>query len=250
LNKRLLRLAFPIRHLSLFACCARRRSTRLSRFKSIAGRAHSPSPSSPHMSFAETANLRIRGYRDSDLDKVVALLHDVRTQRGDPGYVVPTSETKGKKTVEDFLPKLLMFCVLEAKAPLNDESHWVGIMTFANKGSPKNRNAMFGICLEEKFWGRGLGRPPFLLWYSACSIPCLNSSRSHSLASWSCLRSAGYASRLPWCERGQSSRHRALQEVVRILLRELFPEPHTCSAASSRKDESAGRTSRTASGGT
>jgi hypothetical protein len=109
------------------------------------------------MSFAETANLHIRGYRAADLDRVTALLADVHTQRGDPGYVVPGSEPKGKKTVEDFVPKLLMFCVLEAKAPLEDGSDWVGICTFANKGSPKNRNAMFGICLEEKFWGRGYG---------------------------------------------------------------------------------------------
>jgi RimJ/RimL family protein N-acetyltransferase len=106
--------------------------------------------------FAETASLRIRGYRESDFDKFVALLSDPRIIRTDPAYAVPASPEKFKKLVEESL-SLLMFCVLEAKTPLEDGNDWVGIVTLKNRMSPKNRNSMFGICLDAKFWGNGYG---------------------------------------------------------------------------------------------
>jgi hypothetical protein len=167
------------------------------------------------MAFAETTSLRIRGYRASDLDKIVALFNDPRTQRGDPGYVVPGSETKGRKEVEEFVPQLLMFCVLEAKTPLDDGSDWVGVCTLKNRGSPKNRNSMFGICLDVKFWGRGYGKTfsPFIMLF--VEYRDWNSSGGHALAGRPCFRSTRATSRLSWRLIRQPARHLGLQKDVR-----------------------------------
>jgi RimJ/RimL family protein N-acetyltransferase len=128
------------------------------------------------MAFAETASLRIRGFRETDTERVAALFADPRTQRGDPGLVVPVSEPAGKKEAMEFVEQVLMFCVLEVKTPLEDGSDWVGVCTLKKRGSPKNRNSMFGIALDARFWGRGYGTCTF----ASVSCDVLNGSSAGS----------------------------------------------------------------------
>jgi hypothetical protein len=113
----------------------------------------------PHstMTFAETANIRIRGFCESDLDKVVALLDDPRTSHSGPGYVLPKGEAALRKEFPDMLVKMFMFCIIETKEPLSDGSDFAGFMQLLSSGSPKNRTVMFGICLDHRFWGRKIG---------------------------------------------------------------------------------------------
>jgi hypothetical protein len=65
--------------------------------------------------FAETERLRIRGYRESDLDRLVAIFSDPRKRRGDPEAVVPESETKWRIALPAIVAKRLMFCILRRK---------------------------------------------------------------------------------------------------------------------------------------
>jgi RimJ/RimL family protein N-acetyltransferase len=106
--------------------------------------------------FAETANLRIRGYLESDWHKLSALRNDPKSTRRGPDFSLPYSEPSMKKLIEEMTGSL-MFCILEARKPLEDGNDWVGIVQLTKSGSPKNRTAMFGICLDEKFWGKGYG---------------------------------------------------------------------------------------------
>jgi RimJ/RimL family protein N-acetyltransferase len=108
--------------------------------------------------FAETQHLRIRGYHESDIDKLAALIDDPRTQRTGIMNVVP-QQYKLKKDLPDELTKkvYIMFCILEAKEPAEDGDTWAGFMQLLNLSSPKNRNVEFGIALNAKFWGKGLG---------------------------------------------------------------------------------------------
>jgi RimJ/RimL family protein N-acetyltransferase len=119
------------------------------------------------MSFAETSNIRIRGYRESDLDKLVALLDDSRTSRSGPGYVLPKGEATLKKEFPEMLGKMFMFCIIESKEPLEDGSNFAGIMQLLNNGSPKNRAVMLGICLDHRFWGRKIGEELFVWGHEA-----------------------------------------------------------------------------------
>jgi RimJ/RimL family protein N-acetyltransferase len=109
------------------------------------------------MAFAETTQLRIRGYKESDMDLLIELINDPRTQRANPRELLPRAVTKTKDDLLKWIDKALTLCILEAKEPLEDGSNWVGLMALTLEGSPKNRDVTFGIALDEKFWGRGFG---------------------------------------------------------------------------------------------
>jgi hypothetical protein len=107
--------------------------------------------------FAETNQLRIRGYQESDCDKLVSLLNDPRSKRSGPEYVKPTSEVALRKDIPEMARHAFMFCILEAKQPLEDGNNWVGFISLRQQSSPKNRDAMFGIILDARHWGKGYG---------------------------------------------------------------------------------------------
>jgi RimJ/RimL family protein N-acetyltransferase len=110
------------------------------------------------MTFAETVSLRIRGYRQSDLDHLVALFSDPRGERGDPNYIVPANETRWKKDIPGIFEKAFMACILEAKEPPADGNSWVGFVLLTKNGSPKNRDVKLAIQLDVNHWGRGYGK--------------------------------------------------------------------------------------------
>jgi RimJ/RimL family protein N-acetyltransferase len=107
--------------------------------------------------FAETANLRIRGLQESDTDNLVALISDPRTMRGNPAYVVPAGEVDTKKKIPEIPGRSLLFCILEAKIQPEDGHNLVGFVSLSTHYAPKNRNAMFGIVLDARHWGKGYG---------------------------------------------------------------------------------------------
>jgi RimJ/RimL family protein N-acetyltransferase len=110
------------------------------------------------MAFAETARLRIRGYCESDLDKLITLFDDLRTMRGNPEFIVPRNEAKQKTELpRELLEKATMCCVLEAKESLEDGNNLAGVVLLMASGSPKNRDVHLGITLDVTFWGRGYG---------------------------------------------------------------------------------------------
>jgi RimJ/RimL family protein N-acetyltransferase len=109
------------------------------------------------MTFSETARLRIRGYRESDLDKLVTLFSDARTMRGSPMFVVPKSEMKHKSELPELFEKSPMGCILETKEPLEDGNEWVGMVLLMANGTPKNRDVHLGIALDARHWGKGYG---------------------------------------------------------------------------------------------
>jgi RimJ/RimL family protein N-acetyltransferase len=111
----------------------------------------------PSLNFAETNRLRIRGFLESDTDKIVQLLNDPRVNRGNPAYIVPGNEPALKKTVQEMVRHGILFGVLETKEPLEDGSSWVGFTMLSRSYAPKNRCASFGINLDAKFWGKGYG---------------------------------------------------------------------------------------------
>jgi RimJ/RimL family protein N-acetyltransferase len=108
--------------------------------------------------FDETASLRIRGYRESDLDKLVALFADPSVRRGDPAPVIPKNEVVLKRELPIDIEGRLMFCILEKKEPLPDEDSWVGFVSLSPNGSPKNRDVHLGIALAARHRDKGYGR--------------------------------------------------------------------------------------------
>jgi RimJ/RimL family protein N-acetyltransferase len=126
------------------------------------------SSSELNIPFAETSRLRLRSYRDTDLDKLIALVDDPRTQRTAFGYTVPKAH-KLKDVFIKYLEGALLFIVIEAKEPVaiiqthgdvtgsSHKSDWVGYMTLNTPEIVKNRDAEFAIALDAKFWGKGIG---------------------------------------------------------------------------------------------
>jgi RimJ/RimL family protein N-acetyltransferase len=100
---------------------------------------------------AETERLRIRGYRESDLDHLVAIFSDPRKRRGDPDAVVPESETKWRTALPAIVAKRLMFCILETK----ESGDWAGYVSLWAEGAAKNRTVMFSIALNREQEGKG-----------------------------------------------------------------------------------------------
>lgn len=109
------------------------------------------------ISFGESARLRYRAYRESDLDRLVDLFNDPRIARANPTYMVPVAGTKLRKDLPESFEQALMAIVIEAKEANKDSDDWVGTMRLVNFGSPKNREVLFGILLDPKFWGQGYG---------------------------------------------------------------------------------------------
>jgi hypothetical protein len=109
------------------------------------------------MMFAETARLRIRGFEEHDMDKLVSLINHPTIQRVMPREVLPRSSITTRNDLNQWMAKSLMFCILEAKEPTEHGVDWVGMMMLTVDGSPKNRDVEFGIALSESFQGRKLG---------------------------------------------------------------------------------------------
>jgi RimJ/RimL family protein N-acetyltransferase len=109
------------------------------------------------MAFAETTSLSIRGYKDSDLDHLIALLSSPSKLRSDPVAVVPKSEDELRKRITTNLEKNQLYAILEVKQPLADGHSWVGSVSLWEDSHPKNRALMFAIALDERHWGKGYG---------------------------------------------------------------------------------------------
>jgi hypothetical protein len=76
--------------------------------------------------FASTTSLNLRAYRDSDLEKLVAMYNDPRVSRtATLGYITPYSPSQGKKFVESH-DHALLHVVLELKSPKEEEEEFVG----------------------------------------------------------------------------------------------------------------------------
>jgi hypothetical protein len=104
--------------------------------------------------FAETNQLRIRGYQECDCDKLVSLFDDPRSKRSGPEYinVKPMSEVAltSRKDIAEMARSASMLCFLEAEQPLEDGNDWVGFISLSQYSSPKNRDAVFGIILDAR----------------------------------------------------------------------------------------------------
>lgn len=99
----------------------------------------------------ESARLRYRGFRKSDLDILYDLFNDPEIQLGaNDHYVIPRPESF-KDMLEQWTSNLL-FCVIVEK----ETERFVGQCGLRYEGlGEKNRDATVGLALQKKFWGNG-----------------------------------------------------------------------------------------------
>lgn len=102
----------------------------------------------------ESARLRYRGFRKSDLDILYDLFNDPEIQLGaNDHYVIPRPESF-KDMLEQWTSNLL-FCVIVEK----ETERFVGQCGLRYEGlGEKNRDATVGLALQKKFWGNGYGK--------------------------------------------------------------------------------------------
>jgi RimJ/RimL family protein N-acetyltransferase len=124
--------------------------------------------------FASTARLQIRSQRESDTDRLFALLNDPSVQRSGPANVVPKGP-EFRKAIIDFPDSALITFVLDVKASelpdhdrsalegfddeaKRDDALFVGYVTLKKPAFPKNRDSELAIALTGRWRGRGYGR--------------------------------------------------------------------------------------------
>lgn len=99
----------------------------------------------------ESARLRYRGFRKSDLDILYDLFNDPGIQlSANDHYVIPRPESF-KDILEQWTSNLL-FCVIVDK----ETERFVGQCGLRYEGlGEKNRDATVGLALRKEFWGNG-----------------------------------------------------------------------------------------------
>lgn len=125
--------------------------------------------------FATTKHLNIREQRESDGDRLFELVSDPRVQQMvNVDYLVPQGN-KARKRLAEAPDSRLFVAVLEVResaggeataTPKADETSeerkrredevFVGTFTLFST-LPKDRDAMIGIAISPKWWGRGYG---------------------------------------------------------------------------------------------
>jgi RimJ/RimL family protein N-acetyltransferase len=116
------------------------------------------------MPFASTERLNLREQRESDNDRLFAMMNDVSQMRVGPNYVRPRGPSF-RKVLSSMPDEALLWAIVEAKEPLNpdtisddnrEDELFVGFVELQMK-LPKNRDASFGIALDSRWWNRGFG---------------------------------------------------------------------------------------------
>lgn len=101
-----------------------------------------------------TDRLHLRGFEPSDARRIFNLWNNSDVQRTISNeYIVP----RGPKYMDKLaamVDEAVLFLVIETRSEEEDGGQFVGTTSIA-MSHPKNRDGIFGIMLEPKFWGRG-----------------------------------------------------------------------------------------------
>jgi RimJ/RimL family protein N-acetyltransferase len=113
--------------------------------------------------FAETARLRLRAYRDTDLPLVLALWNDPRVQRtGSSEYPRPRTDKWATEVLAPQLEGALVAVILELRtderAEDDSDDRFVGyVLLQLEQPQSTRRDAVLAIALSPEWWGRGYG---------------------------------------------------------------------------------------------
>ncbi|KAJ3754414.1 acyl-CoA N-acyltransferase [Lentinula raphanica] len=109
-----------------------------------------------------TERLYLRGFRSSDARLILDMWNNIDVQPTISNeYIVP----RGPKFLDHITASAedaLLFLTIEKRLETGSdetviqEEHFVGT-TSITMGNPKNRDGIFGIMIEPKFWGLGYG---------------------------------------------------------------------------------------------
>ncbi|KAJ7598452.1 acyl-CoA N-acyltransferase [Mycena floridula] len=102
-----------------------------------------------------TEQLRLRGYRTSDSENLMAMMTDASIMAtSSNNYLVPRPQSTIEKYLDGF-QQALMFVVIETK----DSAIFVGVSSLRlEDDNPKNRDVLFGVALKPSFWNMGYGK--------------------------------------------------------------------------------------------
>lgn len=111
--------------------------------------------------FATTERLNLRGFVESDTERLLEMYNDPRVARtATLGYVRPLVGKKGKDFI-DAVHGALFHIIIERKvdpaAATNEKESddaWIGHLSIFG-GEGKNRDGGFGISITPKWWGHG-----------------------------------------------------------------------------------------------
>ncbi|KAF8899796.1 acyl-CoA N-acyltransferase [Gymnopilus junonius] len=104
--------------------------------------------------------IRLRAFRQSDLDDILALHNDAEVALyATSGFAVPQGETR-KESYKNNAEKAELFCVAETKpfeSSASDKPEFIGIAALWPDQERGQRHSRYSITLNKKFWGRGYG---------------------------------------------------------------------------------------------
>ncbi|KAH7927677.1 acyl-CoA N-acyltransferase [Leucogyrophana mollusca] len=100
-----------------------------------------------------TDRLLLRGFKDKDLDDLLAMRNDPRVQRGATLEPIVPSPEAYKETLKGLAERsTIWFTVV-----LKESGEFMGQCSIKVTEPQKNRDALFAISLMPMFWGNGYG---------------------------------------------------------------------------------------------
>jgi RimJ/RimL family protein N-acetyltransferase len=112
--------------------------------------------------FATLDHVQLRGYRDSDKDRLFELWDNPAIQRTGPSPVAPL-KPKLADEIMQAANEAVIWVIIEAREGEREaggeqeaEDKFVGMCQLSPR-SQKNRTAELGIALEPRWWGKGYG---------------------------------------------------------------------------------------------
>jgi RimJ/RimL family protein N-acetyltransferase len=100
-----------------------------------------------------TERLLLRGFKDSDLDDLLALRNDARVMRG----VTAEHTTPRPTNYKEFLKTLAENSTIWFTIVLKDTGEFMGQCSIRWIEPMKNRDGVLGISMLPRFWGMGYG---------------------------------------------------------------------------------------------